>query len=108
MSEEKKVYRAGPGDIVPLLEQSGALCEFGDNYRQPTPEQIKALRTYLGLSQIAFAKLVGVTYKEGKGSQTIRKWETPEGQTEHRKIPYSAWRLLLIAAGLIEPPYIEK
>lgn len=106
MSEDNKVYRVGTGDIVPLLKQSGALCDFNDGYCPPTPEQIKELRIHLGLSQNAFAKLVGVTYKEGKGSQTIRKWETPEGQTEHRKIPYSAWRLLLIAAKLIEPPYI--
>lgn len=99
---EKHIHYATSNDtIVDDLRVCGCLNRFYEDFVQPTPEQIKALRIHLGLSQIALAEIVGATYKIGKGSTTVRKWETEEGKTEHRKIPYSAWRLLLVEFDLV-------
>ena len=46
------------------------------------------------------ARLVGVNYTIEKGSPTVRRWKTTTGKSE--TIPYSAWRLLLLAAGVVD------
>ena len=102
MSEEKAVYRVVESNIIDELRDSGALSRFDEGFCLPTPEQIKALRIYLGLPQVAFAKIVGVTYREDKGSQTVRKWETSIDKKEHRTISYSAWRLFLVENHIVK------
>lgn len=67
----------------------------------PTPQEIKILRNLMGLSQRGMARFLGVKSTKDKGSPTIRKWETKEGSSEHRPMNYSAWRLMLIGAGVI-------
>lgn len=74
---------------------------FDSGFEQPTAQDVKALRSLCGWSQNDVAKLVGVNFNPSKGSTTVRKWETPENKPEHRKIPYSAWRLMLIYAGIV-------
>ena len=71
-------------------------------YQPPTPEQVKLLRNHLTLGQVACAKLLGVSYNPEKGSTTIRRWEAAIESSNHRSIPYSAWRLMLAAAQLVD------
>ena len=46
-------------------------------------------------------KIVGV-HSNDKGSTAIRKWRASAGSKEHTEIPYSAWRLMLITAGIVD------
>lgn len=71
--------------------QVGTLYPYADpQYRHPSPADVRAVLAYGELSSESAAKIVGVT-----GRRTIGKWAS--GQ---RKIPYAAWRLLLIHVGL--------
>lgn len=88
-------------DIGAELLQSPSIKLFSDPlYRAPTSNEVIKVANYLGLSQRKLANLVGV-HSNDKGSSTIRKWKAPEDKTEHRPIPYAAWRLMLIEAGLV-------
>lgn len=74
---------------------------FADfNYEPPTPEEVKALIAVAEWSQTQVSEIVGVSHN-AKGSTTIRKWRSPIESPEHRKIPYAAWRLMLIHAGVV-------
>ena len=75
-----------------------------EEYGHPTPEDIRALRKFMKWSQHTVARIVGVSYNDDtKRSATVIKWETPvSNKTEHRKIPYAAWRLLLVHAGVVK------
>lgn len=64
-----------------------------DEYRRPSIIEIKQLIRIMGLTGSQVAALVGVN-----SSRTVRKWTGGE-----REIPYSAWRLLLIYAGIAIP-----
>jgi len=70
-------------------------------YVPPTPEEVDRLIDLAGWSQNVTAKLVGVTYNPKKGSSTVRKWRTAVGKDDSREIPYSAWRLMLLYAGVV-------
>lgn len=70
------------------------------NYSPPTPEEIAALIKLAGWSQAEAARLVGAGFN-AKGSSTIRKWKAKTANADHRKIPYSAWRHLLVCAGVV-------
>jgi len=72
-----------------------------DQYTPPTPEEVNQLITLCGWSQNDAAKLVGVKWDTKKGSSTIRKWKSDKSKKDHREIPYSAWRLMLIYAGVV-------
>lgn len=69
-------------------------------YVPPTPEEVDGLIKLMSWSQSDVAKITGVSYDPKKGSTTVRKWRTPIGAPEHRDIPYAAWRLLLLHAGI--------
>lgn len=79
-------------------------CKVFDDpaYVPPTPEEVDGLIKLAGWSQSDVAKLVGVGFNPKKGSTTVRKWRSPVVSVEHRDIPYSAWRLLLLYAGIVE------
>jgi len=66
-------------------------------YQPPTPADIRALIRQLGLKSSEVARVVGVS------SETVRKWQTSSDLSGHKPMPYGAWRLLLIEAGLVEP-----
>lgn len=70
-------------------------------YLPPTPAEVDGLIKLMEWSQSDVAKLTGVSYDPKKGSTTVRKWRTPIGNAEHREIPYAAWRLLLLHAGVV-------
>ena len=71
-------------------------------YRPPEPDEVNQLIILCGWSQNDAAKLVGVKWDPKKGSSTIRKWKSDKAKKDHREIPYSAWRLLLIYAGVVD------
>jgi hypothetical protein len=102
--ETKAGYKVGDG---PALEDfKGLACTLrivDDGYQAPTPAQVDALIKAAGWSQNDVAKLVGVSYSD-KGSLTVRRWRTDPKWAEHREIPYSAWRLMLLASGVVDRP----
>lgn len=108
MSEERAPYTVtgrAPMITAEDLQAQPSILEYSNPaYRAPTPGEVDALIKLAGWSQNDVAKLVGVNYNPMKGSTTVRKWRAPLESPEHREIPYSAWRLMLIAAGLVEPP----
>ena len=59
-------------------------------FTTPTPDEIRALLSEQGWTGAQAGSIVGVD------SRTIRRWTGGE-----RGMPYAAWRLLLIEAGLI-------
>ena len=62
---------------------------FADpSYEPPEPDDIRAILREAGLTGSQVGRLVGVD------GRTVRKWTGGE-----RRIPYSAWRLLLVECG---------
>ncbi|OMH28090.1 DNA-binding transcriptional regulator [Motiliproteus sp. MSK22-1] len=103
MSEEAPVYETTDSiDIQAFSQLACAQHKDDAGFKVPSPEEIKALRNYLGLSQVACARFTGVSYKPEKGSSIVRKWETSKENRNHKPIPYAAWRLLLAAAKVID------
>lgn len=105
MSEQNQVYLTDcnniPGTLSGFANLPSAKRFDSGEFEPPTPEQIKALRQMLGMSQNDLAKLVGVTWNAKKGSTAVRKWETPIDKKEHRAIKYAEWRGLLVHAGVV-------
>lgn len=109
MSEQVKAYQVSrsPTSLSAFKAKSCTKLFIDPEYAPPTPDDIRALRDLLGWSQNDIAKMVGVTFNPTKGSTTVRKWCSPAGSPEHREMPYAAWRLLLIYAGIAEPTWCE-
>lgn len=108
MSEQAQEYKVNKPDGLTreVIQAWPSAREFTDpHYEPPTPEQVKQLQIFAGWSQNDVAKLVGV-YHTDKGSPTVRKWIAPvSNERHHRDIPYSAWRLMLIEAGILRPTW---
>lgn len=85
-----------------LIESKCTLPLSDPDYIPPTPEQIKWLRAYLGLSQAKLGYFLGKTVTQ-KGCSIVRKWETESDKKEHREIDANAWRRMLYAADLASP-----
>jgi len=97
------IYDTGgllPISINAFKNRPCALPFGNDAYQAPTPHEVNRLITLAGWSQSQAARLVGVTYNPKKGSSTIRKWRTPTDKADSREIPYAAWRLMLLYAGV--------
>lgn len=104
MSENRATYRVDKSALSKIDEFKNLDCArlFSDpDYVPPTVDELSALIALAGWSQSKVAQITGVTYNPKKGSTTVRKWKTPADKPEHRDIPYSAWRLLLINAGVV-------
>lgn len=103
MSKQTPVYKTSNTiDIQAFSQLPCAQTKDSEHYRAPTPEEVKKLRNYLGMSQTACARFTGVSYNPEKGSTTVRKWETPVENRNHKTIPYAVWRLLLATAKIID------
>ncbi|GLT20437.1 hypothetical protein GCM10007938_42220 [Vibrio zhanjiangensis] len=104
MSEDKTLYGKFDHSMTldDLIESKCVLPLSNPDYVPPTPEQIKLLRTYLGLSQAKLGYFLGKTVTP-KGCSIVRKWETANDKKEHREIDANAWRRMLYAAGLASP-----
>jgi len=73
------------------------LCLYTDAlFQVPEPEDIRAVIDMLGLTADQAAALVGV-----RDGRAVRRWLAPASSSTHAKIAYSAWRLLLLEAGLV-------
>lgn len=68
-------------------------------YRLPTPEDIRAVVDMLGMTAEELALLVGV-----RDGRAVRRWLAPPTAKSHAQIDYAIWRLMLLEAGLVEPP----
>jgi hypothetical protein len=104
MSEVSASYSVAGKPMITLEAFRGLPCSllFADpGYSRPTPGEVDALIRAAGWSQNDAARIVGVSFGD-KGSTTIRKWRAPLQSAEYREIPYSAWRLMLIYAGVVE------
>lgn len=84
-----------------ISERPCALPFSDDRYRAPTADEVRSLIELMGWSQNDVARMVGVNYDPKKGSATVRRWKAKEGDKHAREIPYAAWRLLLISAGIV-------
>ncbi|WP_406717865.1 hypothetical protein [Vibrio parahaemolyticus] len=104
MSEDKNLYGKLEQSITldDLMESKCTLPLSDPEYTSPTPEQVKWLRVYLGLSQAKLGYFLGKTVTP-KGCSIVRKWETATAKKEHREIDANAWRRMLYAAGLASP-----
>lgn len=66
------------------------LQRFGAGWETPTPDDVRELLRSQGWTGSVAANIAGVH------SRTVRKWTGGE-----REIPYAAWRLLVMEAGLV-------
>lgn len=102
MSEQRAMYNTGTTISPQDLATRPCCLPYADpGYRPPTPEEVSALIKGMGWSQNDAAKICGANYNPDKGSTTVRRWQTPASAADSREIPYAAWRLLLINAGLV-------
>lgn len=104
MSNDVPVYSAGvaaPQTLAAFRNRASARPYADSEYKPPTPDEVRALIQCAGWSQTEAAKIVGASITPGKGSTTIRRWKAPSGSRDARDIPYAAWRLMLLAAGVV-------
>lgn len=95
MSEEHGVYKVEGRTEV---RKEARLPCASSRYRSPTKDEFRTVTQTLGLTGSMVGSLLGVT------SRAVRKWIGGESE-----IPYSAWRLLLIHAGLaLEDPDADQ
>ena len=107
--ENTPVYGLGlsSDEVLAALESKSCTLLFADPcYQPPSAAEVAGLIKVMGWSQRQVANIVGVASNQ-KGSSAVRKWKTTEGMPEHRAIPYAAWRLLLLEAGVVSHPDSE-
>jgi len=97
---EYSVGNVPPKSIEAFYNRRCALPFNHPDYQKPSPEEVDALIKIMGWSQRQVANLVGIACND-RGSSTVRKWKTKADLDDYRPIPYSAWRLLLIYAGVV-------
>lgn len=103
MTEQRAGYATGAGkppSSAVFRRRSCCRPYAAQGFEPPTAQDFRDLVALTGWSQATLARLVGVGYSEKSGSTTIRKWKTDAGGKEARGIPYAAWRVLLLAAGI--------
>jgi len=91
MSESTPRYGEQPS--IEGIKNSPSFLDFSSQeYEPPTPEEIKLVIDYMGLSSSELGKEIGTN-----DGRTIRRWKSGE-----REMQYAVWRLLLAKAGLIK------
>lgn len=80
--------------------------KYAEGWERPTPEEIRELIRYIGMSGSEVAAAVGI-----KSGRTVRKWQETHEVTEtgnenknKNEISYAAWRILLLKARLVIEP----
>ena len=92
MSEKRSSYNTGnDGQLPPDVMEVYA----SPNYRPPTSNEVRVLLRSKGWTGSHAAQLVGVD------SRAVRRWTADEAAKTFHPIPYSAWRLLLLEAGMV-------
>lgn len=83
--------RAAPAHPAPAT-----LARFAaPDYRAPSPDDVRAVKALLGVTSAVLAAHVGVDHR------AVRRWLAKPPAKTCAPIPYAAWRLLLLAAGLV-------
>lgn len=98
-SKENGLVREAMSDSTPSLPDATLLPYADPGYRPPAPDEIRAVMQLLGTTAEQLAGLVGV-----KDGRAVRRWLSPPTAKTHAQIDYAIWRLMLLEAGLIEPP----
>jgi len=103
MSESQAPYGNNelPQTLDAFKNRNCARLYTDELYTPPEPEEVSQLIILCQWSQNDAAKLMGVKWDTKKGSSTIRKWKSDKAKKDYREIPYSAWRLMLIYAGVV-------
>lgn len=93
--------------IYGAILREETLNKFDGGFEQPTPDEVRTLIRYLGMTGSQVCAFVGV-----KNNRTVRKWQETKATLDNSEeinrnkndIPYAAWRLLLLRAGLVTEP----
>jgi len=86
--------------------RSSTLRTFDNNWETPTPDEIRRVIEYAGhATDPGKKKLTGseAGLIIGVNERTVRRYTAPVDAKNYREMPYSAWRLLLQYAGLVDP-----
>lgn len=73
-----------------------------ENFRKPSPDEIKFLRSVLNLSQNQVGRYLGKNVTP-KGCSAVRKWESNLNSSNYRAIEINAWRRLLYLIDVGNP-----
>jgi hypothetical protein len=86
-----------------MIQDRKSLLHFEEAYIAPDHNDVKKIRELLGLNAVQLTTLMG--FKVGKnGSNPVSCWEADPLLTKSaRDIPFSAWQMMLIYAGVITP-----
>lgn len=68
------------------------------NWTPPAPEDIKAYRIKLGMTQAEFAELAVVSTRE------VQRWEQPTKTVTSSAPTYHIWELLMVRLGITSIP----
>ncbi len=72
------------------------------NFRKPSPDEIRLLRSLLNLSQNEVGLYLGKNVTP-KGCSAVRKWESKTDSSNYRAIELNAWRRLLYLVDIGDP-----
>lgn len=67
----------------------------------PSPEEVRAVRKRLKLTQLDAAQITSIA--EGKSYRSWQNFETDKGKPNHRQIPRATWELFLLLTN--QHPY---
>ena len=73
-----------------------------ESYGPPSPWEIKQLIKLMGWSGSDVARLTGPASNPKTASKKVRGWTAPTFSKNHSQIPYAAWQLMLLEAGVIQ------
>ena len=107
MAENHAHYKVLRKDLSGI--RSSTLLSFDQGWEQPTPDEVRKLIEYAGRC-VEKEKLTGkeVANITGVNPRNVRKWSAPENTSNFVRIPYAAWRLLLLHAGIVELKTLEQ
>lgn len=96
-----------PKQIIKFSSRGCCEVKSSLKYVPPTSHDVRELITLCNWSYADVARLVGVSYNLKGSSPTVQRWCVEESSRDHRKIPYSAWRLLLAYSQIVAVNRIE-
>ena len=99
-SKKRPRHQHRSAEAVPLDVE--VLQPKDSGFRQPRPDEVKAVLTHASWTQAEAARQLGVNVS------TIRRWHTPIEGRDYIPIPYATWRLALILGGLVQLPGQES
>jgi len=92
MTEQRATYHTG----APTLRPETCFKFDHPEYDPPNDSDVRALKELTGMTGGELARMVGVD------ARTWRAWSAPQSAERRQRIPYAAWRLLLIECGFVK------